>query len=286
MSARARLAGYSGAAMSPADSARSAASARALSGAELHDEWSARYRTADNEAAFDAAFDRILGEFDPPAGATILDAGCGTASHTIRLARRGFRVQSIDFSEHALEQARANVSEAGVTDRVEMRQADLLALPFADGQFQYAVCWGVLMHVPDVAGAITELARVLGPGGKLAISENNMRSLQIVALRAVRRVRPGSRRDIRDTAAGIEKWRETDSGELVTRQTDIGWLIRSFEAEGLTLRSRSAGGFTDVYTRVGVPALRRAVHRFNGFWLQRVRRPGPAVGNILVFERT
>ncbi|HYI38514.1 MAG TPA: class I SAM-dependent methyltransferase [Thermoleophilaceae bacterium] len=263
-----------------------ASSASALAGPELHEEWSARYRTEENEAVFEDAFDRILAAFSPPAGATILDAGCGTASHTIRLARRGFRLESVDFSDHALELARANAAEAGLADQVHFRQADLMALPFADGQFQYAFCWGVLLHVPEVERAVVELARVVGPGGKLAVSEPNMRSLQTLALRAGRRLRGRSGQDIRETPAGIEKWRKAAEGDLVTRQTDIKWLIERFATEGLTLHSRSAGQFTDVYTRIGSPALRRAVHRLNALWFHRVGRPGPAVANILVFERT
>ena len=206
-------AGYSGAAMSPADSARSAASARALSGSEIHDEWSARYRTADNEAAFDAAFDMILQAFGAPPDATILDAGCGTASHTIRLARRGFRIRSVDFSEHALDQAREQrrPRRAWPTGWSSVRRTccRCRSRTVSSSTRSAGACCSTCPKWPEPS---TELARVVGPGGKLAISEPNMRSVQTMALRAVRRVRPGSRRDIRDTAAGIEKWRKTSWG--------------------------------------------------------------------------
>ena len=265
---------------------KSASSASALAGPEIHEEWSARYRIDENEAVFEGAFDRIVEAFGPPPGARVLDAGCGTGSQSVRLARRGFTVEGVDFSEHAVEQARANVSDEGLAGEIRLRQADLLALPFADAEFQYALCWGVLLHVPDVDRAVAELARVIGPGGKLAVSETNMRSIQTLALRTVRRIMRRSGQDIRVAPAGIEKWRQTASGELVTRQSDVRWLIRRFAAEGLTLRSRWAGQFTDVYTRVDSPPLRRAIHRFDEFWFARVRRAGPAVGNILVFERS
>jgi ubiquinone/menaquinone biosynthesis C-methylase UbiE len=261
-------------------------SASALAVPEIHEEWSARYRVDENEALFDAAFDRILDLFGAPAGATILDAGCGTGSHTARLARRGFSVQAIDFSDHALEHARRNLQGQGFDDRVAFRQADLLDLPFPDGEFEYAVCWGVLLHVPDVERAVTELARVIAPGGMLAISETNLRSAQTLALRAARTALRRSGDQIKSRPSGLEKWRTTSSGELVTRQTDVRWLIRTLEAEGLTLRSRTAGQLTDVYTRLGSATLRRAVHRLDELWFTHVRRAGPAVGNILVFERT
>ncbi len=265
--------------------AKSESSASALAVPELHEEWSAHYRVPENEALFEGGFDRILTTFGAPEGARILDAGCGTGNHTARLARRGFPVQAIDFSEHALEHARANLAEESLDAHVDFRQADLVQLPFADGEFQYAVCWGVLMHVPEVERAVAELARVIGPGGMLAVSEANMRSLQALALRAVRRVRRGSASQVQRRPAGIEKWRTTDSGELVTRQADVRWLIEAFASHGLTLRLRTAGEFTDVYTRIGSALARRAIHRFDQLWFTRVRRAGPAVANILVFER-
>ena len=271
--------------MSAADADKSASSASALAGGELHEEWSARYRVDENEPIFEQAFDRIVAAFDAPAGATILDAGCGTANHSIRLARRGFEVQGVDFSEHALEEAHRNVAREGLSDRVRLTRGDMLALPFADAEFRYALCWGVLLHVPEIERAIAELSRVVAPGGKLAVSDTNVRSLQTLALRAVRALRR-SDDDIKVTPAGVEKWRATSEGELVTRQTDVGWLIRQFNAEGWALRERWAGQLTDVYTRIGSAPVRRAIHRANGIWFTRVRSAKPAVGNILVFERS
>ena len=240
----------------------------------------------ENEALFEGEFDHILATFNAPEGARILDAGCGTGNHTARLARRGYSVQAIDFYEDALEHARANLAEEGLEAKVDLRQADLTQLPFADGEFQYEVCWGVLMHIPEVERAVSELARVVGPGGMLAVSELNMSSIQTLTLRAIRRIRRRSGDQIQRRQSGIEKWRTTGSGKLVTRQASIRWLIESFGREGLRLRSRTAGEFTDVYTRIGSAPVRRAIHRFDELWFTRIRRAGPAVGNILIFERT
>src|SRR5258706_143370 len=67
------------------------------------------YRTADNEAFYERAFDEIARVLRPGPGARILDAGCGVGAHSARLARRGFDVQAIDFSANVLDQARANL---------------------------------------------------------------------------------------------------------------------------------------------------------------------------------
>ncbi|GAA1196472.1 class I SAM-dependent methyltransferase [Pseudonocardia alaniniphila] len=56
----------------------------------------------------------------------VLDPGCGTGEHTIHLARLGYDVVGIDSSQHAIEQARANAAQRGVTARFEV--ADALAL--------------------------------------------------------------------------------------------------------------------------------------------------------------
>src|SRR5919112_2064790 len=84
-----------------------------------------------------------------------------------RLPRRGFGVRAVDFSESALEMGRAYVEAQGLGDRIELGRESLLELSFPDESFDYALCWGVLMHVPDAERAVAELARVLRPGGML-----------------------------------------------------------------------------------------------------------------------
>jgi SAM-dependent methyltransferase len=54
---------------------------------------------------------------------TVLDAGCGIGEHTILLTRLGYRVLGIDFSPHAVEQARANAAEKGVDARFDVADA-------------------------------------------------------------------------------------------------------------------------------------------------------------------
>ena len=69
---------------------------------DMHCQWEGDYRTAANEDFYERAFDSIIDELAPPPGATFLDAGCGPCAHSARLARRGFNVQAVDFSESAL----------------------------------------------------------------------------------------------------------------------------------------------------------------------------------------
>src|SRR5262245_27731483 len=139
--------------------------------------WSDYFRNAENQAFYDEAFAHIKRLLKAPPQSVMLDAGCGSCSHSIRLARHGFLVHAVDLSEPVLTKAKLNVSDNRLNQQITIYRANLRALPFKDSTFQYALCWGVLMHIPDLGKAISELVRVLRPAGTLIISENNMYSL-------------------------------------------------------------------------------------------------------------
>lgn len=96
-------------------------------------------------------------------GPSVLNAGAGQGSFSLRLARLGFEVTSVDDSPAAVDVLRRRVPGL-----IEL--ADVTALPFANESFDAAVLGEVLEHVPDDAGALSEVARVLRPGGVLAVS--------------------------------------------------------------------------------------------------------------------
>jgi len=96
-------------------------------------------------------------------GPSVLNAGAGQGSFSLRLARLGFEVTSVDDSPAAVDVLRARLPGP-----IEL--ADVTAMPFADESFDAAVLGEVLEHVPDDAGALSEVARVLRRGGVLAVS--------------------------------------------------------------------------------------------------------------------
>ena len=257
----------------------------ALEGSAIHEQWVAMYRTPEQQAFYELAFDEIARRLAAPRDATILDAGCGSAAKSVLLARRGFKVVGADFSAEALGLAAGTVSREGLQERVTLRQGDLLALPFEDGEFQYAICWGVLMHVPQLEQAMSELARVLGPGGVLVLSEGNMHSVQSIAMRGLKAMLGRGRGRAARTPAGIETHEQTAQGTLVTRQTDMKWMASAFEQLGLHLETRIAGQFTELYVLMPWPWLRRVIHAFNNAWFRAVGLPGAAYGNILMFRK-
>ena len=204
----------------------------------------------------------------------MLDVGCGTCAHTVRLATRGAAVHGIDVSFSMLSAGRSAVAERGLSCRVALSTSSLRALPFRAGTFDGVLCWGVLMHVPDVAGAIAEIARVVRPGRCVVISESNRRSLQSLALAGAKRLLRREKADVRRTPGGTGYWVTRQGGALVTRETDAGWLVEEFGRRGLRLETRRAGQFSELYTRTGSPAVKALIHRWNRFWFERIRTPG------------
>lgn len=102
----------------------------------------------------------------------VLDVGCGTGVGPAYIARmHDCRVVGVDLSPRMIEWARRRVREDGVEDRVELRIADALDLPFETDRFDVVVCESVLAFVGDKARAIRELVRVTKPGGYVGLNE-------------------------------------------------------------------------------------------------------------------
>jgi ubiquinone/menaquinone biosynthesis C-methylase UbiE len=106
-----------------------------------------------------------------PAGARVLDAGCGTGLLTLallRVLRRPADITAVDLSGRSLQTARRAVRRLStpLRHRVAFVRADALSLPFPEDSFDLVVTSGVLEYLPLREG-LGELARVLAPGGHL-----------------------------------------------------------------------------------------------------------------------
>lgn len=264
---------------------KSAATGDAHADSSIHQKWVANYRTEEMQVFYDMAFDRLVKLLNAPSGSMILDAGCGSCAKSVLLAAKGFRVTAVDYSAKALALAAETVRAQGFGDRITLEQENLLRLSFPDSSFQYVLCWGVLMHIPDFRQALSELARTVKPGGMLVLSEGNMYSLQAVILRRLKAFLGRERAEVTRVAGGIEYVEKTSQGTLLTRQNDITWLIAECERLGLSLKARECGQFTELYVAVPWAFAKRLIHAFNTFWFRYVRLAKPAYGNFLVFEK-
>jgi SAM-dependent methyltransferase len=101
------------------------------------------------------------------APARVLEVGCGWGEFAARVASElGAEVVAVDLSPRMVELAR----ERGVDARV----GDVQRLTFPAATFDVAVANWMLYHVPDLDGALAELARVLRPGGRLVAATNGL----------------------------------------------------------------------------------------------------------------
>jgi ArsR family transcriptional regulator len=106
----------------------------------------------------------ILGLIDPTL--VVGDLGCGTGQLSETIAPYVRRVIAVDGSADMLDAARRRLAES---PNVELRQGDLESLPLAAGELDAAMLSLVLHYSPDPARALTEIARVVRPGGRLLV---------------------------------------------------------------------------------------------------------------------
>ncbi|HZM30429.1 MAG TPA: methyltransferase domain-containing protein [Acidimicrobiales bacterium] len=109
-------------------------------------------------------------------GDRLLDLGCGAGRHAFESLRRGARVIAFDYDEAELKDvaAMAGAMDTGGDLSKEARSScargDATALPFTDARFDRIIAAEVLEHISDDAAAISELVRVLRPGGTMAVT--------------------------------------------------------------------------------------------------------------------
>lgn len=107
-------------------------------------------------------------EADP--NATVLDVACGTAAVSIELVRRwGCRVVGVDQSTEMLAVGRERIDAAGLGERIELEKGRAEHLPFEDASFEALTFTYLLRYVDDPAATMKELARVVRPGGRIAM---------------------------------------------------------------------------------------------------------------------
>jgi ubiquinone/menaquinone biosynthesis C-methylase UbiE len=100
-----------------------------------------------------------------------LDVGCGTGIYSVELAKRGVVTSGIDGSLGMLGYAKAKARKVGLT--VSFSQADALALPFPDDFFDLVVSINMLCFVKEPDRSISEMRRVVRPGGRIVIGALN-----------------------------------------------------------------------------------------------------------------
>jgi len=134
----------------------------------------ARDYDAMDHAAVNAQFvTDFLAVHGAARGGTWLDVGTGPGRIPIALCQAdpNARVLAVDLSEHMLEYARRNVAAAGLDSRIHCERVDAKTLPYRDGTFEAVLSNTIIHHIPEPAAAISEMARMVVPGGTLFVRD-------------------------------------------------------------------------------------------------------------------
>ena len=171
--------------------------------------------------SFERRLHFLLGEVRP--GDRVLDVGCGTGDFTAAMARAGADAIGVDVAEAALRRARSR--HPGVEFRLVPLDGPL---PFEDGSFELVWASEVIEHVADTARWLSEVRRVLAPGGRLLVTTPSHGRLRVAV-------------------GGVERFSEPlgDHLHLYTKRS-LGSLLGEFgfgevrvrAVEGLPLLSR------------------------------------------------
>lgn len=170
------------------------------------------------------------------AGKAVVEVGCGTGLILDRVAKFTTEARGIDLSAGMLERA----AHRGLT----VSQASATALPLPDASVDVAYSFKVLAHIPDIAGAMREMARIVKPGGYVLAEFYNARSIR----RLVKALKP-------PTAVSAK----TNDEHVYTRYDDAT-AIRSYLPAGLEwVATRGIRVITPVAAMLRVPYVGAAV---------------------------
>ena len=117
------------------------------------------------------AVDKLGSPTAGPGNGRALDVGCGAGQMALELHRRGYEVSAVDISSGMVQATRATLDAAGVT--ADVREADMRHLPYDDGTFAWVTGLGAIEYLTDPGEAVQEFARVLEPGGHVAVTSPN-----------------------------------------------------------------------------------------------------------------
>lgn len=122
---------------------------------------------------------KVMKEMNVQAGTIALDVCCGTADWTIALSQAvgpEGEVTGLDFSENMLK---VGGEKTAHMDNIRLVQGDAMALPFDDNSFDYVTIGFGLRNIPDYSKALSEMYRVLKPGGMAVCLETSQPTMPV-----------------------------------------------------------------------------------------------------------
>ena len=186
-------------------------------------------------------FPGILKAIGDAAGIDVLDVGCGNGSLARILARRGSRVTGLDGSTPIIERARAREAANPLGITYQVCDATRLTM-IADNAFDLVVSCMALMDMPDAAGAIREMARVVRRGGRcvILISHPCFDVPGASSWLAERKLSHGKKvsrrvRRYRGTFDAWEQWSSDSTLELHRYHRSLSWYFGAIRNAGMAV---------------------------------------------------
>lgn len=189
-------------------------------------------------------------------GSVVLDVACGVGASIIQVAHEtGADGLGLDLSDELLAKARSAAAAGELDGRVRFLEGDAEALPLEDGQVDAVLCECALCTFPDKRAAAGEMARVLRPGGRLALSDMIAEAARLppefvtlqgwVACVAGARPPDELRALLEDAGLRVERIRPADGALLglldrLEARLRLARMLDDSVPEGL--RGRAAGG--------------------------------------------
>jgi 2-polyprenyl-3-methyl-5-hydroxy-6-metoxy-1,4-benzoquinol methylase len=160
-------------------------------------------------------FDKII-PFEQLKGRDVLEIGCGMGLHAELLSRAGAILTTIDISDTSVEATKRRMALRHLTANIE--RMDARDLKFGNGSFDFVWSWGVIHHSAETARIISEIHRVLRPGGEVRIMVYNLGGMSAYGT------------IVRDYLFGF--WRGRSLDECLWNRSD-GYLARHYTRDVL-----------------------------------------------------
>jgi ubiquinone/menaquinone biosynthesis C-methylase UbiE len=166
----------------------------------------------------------VAGKLEGP----VLDVGTGKGLMAMALARHGVDVVSVDLSPDDSELAAFLARKAGLAERISFLVKDARSLPFEDGHFGCAAMMEVLHHLDDGAPVLSEMARLVKPGGKIIIADFSEEGFAMVSAihRAEGHEHPRSNATLDNAASHLASLGFREGGRAEAHHNVAAWFAK------------------------------------------------------------